>query len=191
MHFNVSRSWTRAVVFAVALGAQACSISPFHRPGYAARNTIMPQAGVVTIQNQAGYMSYHAGTLLDTKAYTYVREARGEACQRGIGLPFGLFRNFFGGGRYDPWFTFDMRWGEGTLHKAMQQATSSMRSDEALVDIAIDQHQTSVLSVLYRETCLVVQGRIMAPPSPKADAVGGVIVPTATIPPAPVSREDT
>ena len=167
MQFYFSQGWTRVMVFAAALGAQACAISPMHRPGsaaYVARNTIMPAAGVVTVQNQGGYMSYHAGSLLDTQGYTFVRQARGEACQHGIGLPLGLVNDLIRMETIGLWASLDMRWGEGTLYKAMQQATSGMRSDEALVDLTIDQHKTSVLSVLYRQTCLVVQGRIMAPP---------------------------
>lgn len=176
-----ARAWTMVL----ALGTQACALPASQRAGYVARNTIMPQVGMVTIQNQAGYLSYHAGTLADTQGFTYVRRARGEACQRGIGVPYALVRNFFVGGRTDGWFTADARWGEGTLHEAMRQATATMRGDEAMVDITIDQHQTSVLSVLYREICLVVQGNIMAPAVPVLEGTQGTPLP------APDSSPDT
>lgn len=156
--------WFVPVALALMLSGQACALPTVQRPGYAAHHTLMPQVGVVTIQNQAGYQSYHASTLNDVRGYSYLRQARGEACQRGIGLPYSTVRNFFRGGRTDNWFTADVRWGEGTLHKAMSQATASMHGDEALVDITIDQQKVNVLGILYREICLVVQGRIVGPP---------------------------
>lgn len=158
--------WVPLTAVGLALGTQACAMPLAQRPGYVAHNTVMDQVGVVTVQNQSGYQSYHANTLADTKGYTFVRRARGEACQRGIGLPFSVVRNLFSGGRTDTWFTADVRWGEGSLHQAMEQATATMSEDEALVDITIDLEQTSVLTVLYRAWCVVVRGTVVAPPMP-------------------------
>ncbi len=133
------------------------------RPGYVASNTAMPPAGAFTVQGQSAYLSYHAGTLADALDYRFVRHVRAEVCQRGIAIPFATVTSLITGNNINAALSADVRWGDGSLNEAVRAAMADAAPDEALVDVALDIKNVAVLSVIYRQTCLVLQGKVMAP----------------------------
>lgn len=162
MQRTVRAQWHLFGLLALAFVTTRCA-APFSvvRPGYQAQTAMMMSTGPLTVQNQDGYLSYHSATYKSLTGHRVVRRAKGEACQRGMAFPLGAFGN-----KQTYGLTADVRWGDGALNKAMSAATSHLGPDEILVDVTIDMQRLSILSFLYRQMCLRVEGAVVAPVVP-------------------------
>lgn len=142
---------------AALLGGIALAGCAASAPSYVAQDGLMRLPASVVYQGGAGPLSYQA----TAGARVAAQRARGEACQRGITVPFiGLFVYRRGAPAGPTWLSAG--WGEGTFAEVANKMLATQPQGATLTDVRADVRTRAFLS-LYREQCLVLDAAVVLP----------------------------
>lgn len=154
-----------ALIFALALLTASCAapaaLGPqgitLARP-YQANPQIMSLMTTTIFRNQAGYLSYETPTRSDVAASSFIRRVTATSCQSGLQLPIIVRSQSHGAVTAG----VSVGFGEGTLQRALDEATRSIEPGQQLSDFTFDLNTVSVFSV-WRQTCLVLTAAVTQP----------------------------